>query len=939
MSIAPRYNAEFLEQLYHQWQTDRRSVDPEWNAFFEGFELGTVAPPDIEAKAGVTTTPAPALPAASTAPAPTGEAAGAVLPGHIQTNVDNLIRAYRTLGHISAHVDPLAKATVNHPALALDQFGFTEADLSMRVASHTWRDGASSTLGELLADLKRIYCSTIGVEYMYIENMEVREWVRTRMEQRINAPALDNATRRRMLEQVLAVETFENFLHTHFVGQKRFSIEGGEGLMVALNTMLEASPELGVEEICMGMAHRGRLSVLVEFLQMPLRKIFAKFSENFIPDTVGGDGDVKYHLGYVKDRHVGDKVVEVRLAANPSHLEAVNPVVLGMTRARQRIRMDTETRSKVVPVLVHGDAALAGQGVVVEVLNMSQLEGYQVGGTVHIVANNQIGFTTMPKDSRTSRYCTDIAKSIDAPVLHVNGDDPAAVRFASELALEFRQVFKSDVFVDIVCYRRYGHNEGDEPVFTSPTLYADIGKQKSLGTQMREQALKDGVLTQAESEKLNQQLHDRFDVVYQELRKAEQGRTLSQFEGSSAVFQPGYIYTPADTRVSYERVEQIMKALTTVPEGFNLVPKLKRAILDRRWQAWQTKGPFDWGTGEALAIGSLLLEGSPVRLSGQDSRRGTFSHRHSVLFDTQTLEGYCPLNHLGAPQAKFCVYNSPLSEASVLGFDYGYSLNFPEMLCMWEAQFGDFANGAQVIIDQFISSAESKWQRPSGIVLLLPHGYEGQGPEHSSARLERFLQLCAEENIQVANCTTPAQYFHILRRQIKREYRKPLVLMTPKSLLRHEAATSMLTDFVDGHFKDVILDPELLPEDKSKVRRVVFCSGKFYYDLAACRRDNKIANSAIVRVEQLFPVAMDALATVRAEYPNAQIFVWAQEEPMNMGAWNFITWRLREVLNRPVLYVGRGPKASTAEGLLGVHVQQQKMIAEEAFSRTEPGKY
>jgi 2-oxoglutarate dehydrogenase E1 component len=682
----------------------------------------------------------------------------------------------------------------------------------------------------------------------------------------------------------------------------------------------------------MGMAHRGRLSVINEFLQKSLTVMFAEFSENFAPNSVAGDGDVKYHLGYKTVRELpGGHTVDIRLSANPSHLEAVNPVVEGMARARQRVRKDTEHRSKVLPVLIHGDAAFAGQGIVTETLNMSQLPGYRTGGTIHLIVNNQIGFTTSPADARSSRYCTDVAKMIEAPVLHVNGDNPLAVRFCAELAFDFRQTFKSDIVIDIYCYRRYGHNETDEPLFTQPLMYANIGHHPSVGTTFRRELVGSGVLTLEEAQALAKQAEERYEAAFTEVRAAEANKSLNKFAEANAVFQPPYAHDPVDTAISNDTLNLLCEKLTTLPENFHAQGRLKKFFLDKRVAVWKAGGPFDWSYAEALAFGSLLVEQVPVRLSGQDSRRGTFSQRHCVLYDEQTRNRYIPLQHLTDDQARFCVYNSLLSENAVLGFDYGYSLSFPQMLTLWEAQFGDFSNGAQVVIDQFIVSAESKWQRPSGIVLLLPHGYEGQGPEHSSARLERFLQLCAEDNIQVCNVTTPAQYFHLLRRQMKRPFRKPLVLMTPKSLLRAAECTSTADDFTKERFHEIYPGPA--PAKPKDVSRVILCSGKVYYDLLKYRDEKQVSDAAIIRVEQLYPLHEKALLAAFAEFPKAKHFVWCQEESANMGAWSYLQPSLRRLLNdKKVLYAGRNASASPAVGSLGIHKQEQKVLIEEAFT-------
>ncbi len=764
-----------------------------------------------------------------------------------------------------------------------------------------------------------------------MQNPRVRNWLREKIETRPPEITTPVDVQRRVLRQLVKVESFEHFLHTRYQGQKRFSLEGGESLITALYGILENCPTRGVEEICLGMAHRGRLSVIAEFLRKPYSTMFAEFSENYIPNTSAGDGDVKYHLGYLTTRKLktGGEV-EVRLSANPSHLEAVNPVVLGMTRARQRIRKDTDDRKKVIAVLIHGDAAFAGQGVVAETLNMSQLQGYRIGGTIHIIVNNQIGFTTLPADARSTTYCTDVAKMIEAPVFHVNGDNPLAVRWVAELALEFRQTFKRDVVIDIYCYRRHGHNEADDPVSTQPTMYADITTHPSVGTQFEKKLVAEGVITQEEADALDKEMLERHEKALTVVKEAEKDETLDKFSGSTAEPQPPYSHAPVDTAVPKDQLAKVVKALTTVPEGFGIQPKLKSFLLEKRAKAWANGGPFDWAYGEALAMGSLLLEGIPVRLSGQDCRRGTFSQRNSYLYDQKTRERYCPLKNIDPNQATVCIYNSLLSEAGVLGFDYGYSLQFPNLLCMWEAQFGDFANGAQVIIDQFISSAESKWQRPSSLVLLLPHGYEGQGPEHSSARLERFLQLCAEDNIQVCNLTTPAQYFHVLRRQMKRAFRKPLILMTPKSMLRLEAASSKVEDFTNDRFHEVLPGPLL--DKPEKIKRVILCTGKVYYDLLKFREENKITTAAIVRIEQLYPFDEDQVKAALAQYPNVKSFVWCQEESQNMGAWSFVAWRLRQLTHHYLWYAGRNSSASPAVGSLGAHKREQKALIEAAFT-------
>lgn len=902
-TLPSRANVDILEAQYEIWKKDPSAVDSGWAAFFEGFELGSLVHRG------------------------SGSGGDAVW----QTKVDHLVQAYRSLGHTKAHLNPLSKIAPEAPLLTLEALNLESKDLERAASSPLFLGGKQMLLKDMIASLEAIYCRHIGAEFMHIQTPKVREWVREKFEAMASKMEVAAETEKRMLRQVLSVESFERFLHARFVGQKRFSIEGGEALMVGLYGLLETCPERGVEEIVMGMAHRGRLSVINDFLQKPISVMFAQFSENYMPDTVAGDGDVKYHLGYRTKRELpGGHQVSVRLASNPSHLEAVNSVVEGITRARQHVRGDSQTRIRVVAVLIHGDAAFAGQGVVAETLNMSQLEGYRTGGTVHIVVNNQIGFTTLPADARSSRYCTDVAKMIDAPVFHVNGDDPVAVRLCAELALEYRQTFHSDVVIDIVCYRRHGHNEGDEPLFTQPVMYREIGGHPSLGTSYRQSLLQRGVLSNEDAAALDREFEERYEQAFAEVKEAEQNKEINKYSHSNVVFQPPFSFEPAQTAISKETLDTVCRALTTVPEGFEVMPRLKKFFLDKRQQVWTEGEGYDWAFGEALAFGSLVMEGTPVRLSGQDCRRGTFSHRHAVLYDARTRARHSPLQHVAPNQARFNVYNSLLSEAAVLGFDYGYTLHYPELLCMWEAQFGDFSNGAQIIIDQFLAAGESKWQRPSSLVLLLPHGYEGQGPEHSSARLERFLQLCAENNIQVCNLTTPAQYFHALRRQMRRPFRKPLVIMTPKSLLRAPECVSKEAEFVSGTFEEILPGPLLGPEEK--VSRVILCSGKVYYDLLKHRDANGLKDVAIVRVEQLYPLHKEKLGAILGKFRKAKTFVWCQEESENMGAWTFIRWELSKLLGKEIFYAGRDASSSPAVGALSTHKVEQRKLVEDAFS-------
>ena len=907
--MAARANVDLIEENYRRWQKDPESVDSGWAAFFDGFELGSISTRNGAAKR--------AEPKESP----------------LQTRIDGLVYAYRTLGHTVARVNPLAEKRPENPLLSLRELGFNEKDLDLPVSSKFFLDNRRMPLREMIALLEQIYAGSIGAEFMHIQNTRIRNWVRHRLESRPPKSETPAAIQIELLRELMEAESFETFLHTRYVGQKRFSLQGAESLMIILDTILKKCPDAGVREICMGMAHRGRLNVLANLLRKSLKVIFTEFTENYVPELVAGDGDVKYHLGYRSVRKLpGGGEVEIRLAANPSHLEAVDPVVEGTARARQRIRGDTEHRRKVLPLLIHGDAAFAGQGMVAETLNMSQLPGYGTGGTVHAVVNNQIGFTTLPRDARSSMYATDIAKMIEAPIFHVNGDDPLAVRFVSLLAFDFRQEFGRDVVIDMYCYRRYGHNEGDEPAFTQPDLYARIDRHPSVAQRYKEELLQSGVLSEDYSASLETEFQLRLEMTLEEVKAIEKKESAEQdrFRESTAVFQPESTSSPVSTAITPGTLEKVVNALTRVPDDFYVQPKIRRIVLEHRRKVFESGGPYEWHYAEALAFGSLMLDGVPIRLSGQDSSRGTFSTRHAVLYDGKTGQPYVPLMHLDGKHERLCVYNSLLSEAAVLGFDYGYSLDYPKMLCLWEAQFGDFANGAQTIIDQFIVSAESKWQRPSGIVLLLPHGYEGQGPEHSSGRMERFLQACAEDNIQVCNLTTAAQYFHVLRRQMKRDFVKPLIIMTPKSLLRAGWASSPASDFTSGKFEEILPGPKVGVPNKTK--RVIFCSGKVYYDLLNYRTENKIEDSAIIRIEQLYPLDTAKLRNLVKPYPKSATIVWCQEESQNMGGWTFIEPRLRKLFEKEIGYAGRPASASPAVGSLVRHQRQQAQLVKKAFS-------
>ena len=919
MTFPTRANTDVIEAMHRTWLDNPDAVDPTWRAFFQGFTLGSSGGP---------------LPAALEGGDP---AHAAIVDSLKQASVHELIRAYRTLGHLQAHLDPLSPPPPLNPKLQLLEFALEEADLDTSFDIGTYLRGGQMRLRDIVAALQETYCSHVGVEYAHIQDRDCLHWLQERIESTRLRPRFSNASKVRILRQLHKAELFEKFLHTKYVGQKRFSLEGGETIIAALDSVVDHCPDLDIEEIVMGMAHRGRLNVLCSVMRKSFDRMFEQFSENYIPDSVAGDGDVKYHLGYESVLTTsGGRKVEVRLAANPSHLEIIGPVVEGKARARLRIRGDIAERRRVLPLIIHGDAALAGQGVVAETLNFSQLVGYRTGGTLHLVINNQIGFTTDPIDARSSHYCTDVAKMIEAPIFHVNGDDPEAVCMVAQLALDFRVRWKRDVFVDMVCFRRHGHNETDEPSFTQPMLYRKIAAHPLVSSIYTRQLVQEGTLTAAKGGAIAEEYSAALEENLAKAKaraaaKAGHPKPADPFEGSSAVFQPAYDFTPVPTAVPSDILGRIARALTTVPDDFKPHPKIRR-LLAGRAQACQDGGPIDWGLAEALAFGSLLTEDIAVRLSGQDCERGTFSHRHAVLTDVETGGKYIPLRNLDAKQAYFCVYNSLLSEAAVLGFDYGYAIDYPNMLCLWEAQFGDFSNGAQVVIDQFIVSGESKWQSACGIVLLLPHGYEGQGPEHSSARLERFLQACAEDNIQVANLTTPAQYFHALRRQVKRSFRKPLVLMAPKSLLRHPAAASTISELAAGSFQEILDDPRFGPAaGAAKPGRLILCSGKVYYDLCDHRDRNGISDAAIVRIEQLYPLHRGRLAEIGRRCAGATL-VWCQEESQNMGAWSWIAPQLEAVFGRKAVYAGRDASASPAVGLLAVHRLELAALLKDAFT-------
>jgi 2-oxoglutarate dehydrogenase E1 component len=942
-------NAAFLADLYARWVEKPDSVDPSFAELFAAL--------DDDAKAvltdavGASWAPRPrggfapeleALPSGKGRPgaAPAVDADTIRRAQRDSIRALMLIRSYRVRGHLHAQLDPLGlQDPAPHQELDPASWGFTEADMDRPVFINGVLGLDTATPRQILEVCRATYCGPIGVEFMHIQDPDQKAWVQQRMEGAPWTTAFDKAAKRQILEQLTEADGFEAFCARKYVSTKRFGLEGGESTIPALETVIETAAKAGVNEIAIGMAHRGRLNVLVNVVKKPFTQVFSEFKGvGANPDDVQGSGDVKYHLGTSTDIEVAGRQVHLSLQPNPSHLEAVDPVVVGKVRARQDMAGDTKGRHSVMAVLLHGDAAFAGQGVVYETLAMSQLIGYRTGGTVHIVTNNQIGFTTVPAHAYSGLYCTDIAKAVQAPIWHVNGDNPEAVVFVSRLAAEFRQTFSTDVVLDIVCYRRHGHNESDEPAFTQPIMYGRIKEMRTTRTLYAEKLAAEGSVPAEESKAMLDAFNQKLEQAHEAAHNFKPNKAdwlEGHWSGLSAVTSGEEVEQLHATAVPLETLREVGGALARVPDGFAVNSKIARQIEAKR-QAIETGEGIDWATGEALGFGTLLLEGHRVRLSGEDVQRGTFSHRHAVLIDQQTQAEYVPLNNIRSGQPRFEAFNSLLSEFGVLGFDYGYSLADPHTLVLWEAQFGDFANGAQVIIDQFIASGETKWLRMSGLVLLLPHGYEGQGPEHSSARLERYLQLCAERNMRVCNLTTPANYFHALRRQLKANYRKPLVLMTPKSLLRHKLAVSSLADFGPGSsFRYVVPEIDAIaPEDK--VKRVVLCSGKVYYDLLQERRDKGVQDVAIIRLEQLHPFPQQSLGQALAPYRNADV-VWCQEEPENMGGWTFVDRRIERVLKgldikakRPE-YVGREEAASPATGLAKVHQQQQEALVRAAL--------
>lgn len=909
-SIFSRLTPEEITALHETWKNDPLSVDPLWAAYFEGYELGSGGAPREEENA------ADASP--YTVPPESAEGRG---------RVNQLIRAYRVMGHKCARFNPLDSPEEATVPVRPEELGFRPEDMDQPINIGTFQKGRIFTLREIIAHLRNTYCGAIGFEYQHIDNLEIRSWIEEKIDRRADGVDYGPETRRDAFIHLCKAELFEEFLGKRFIGEKRFSLEGGEGAIVLLDALVKRCPAAAISHVEMGMAHRGRLNVLANILHKPLKTIFYEFTPDYLPESPIGRSDVKYHLGYAATRHVDGVPLHINLSSNPSHLEAVYPVVEGRARARQHSLDDME-RKHVLPLILHGDAAFAGQGLVAEVLNLSQLKGYRTGGSIHLIINNQIGFTTSPDEARSSHYATDVAQMLEAPILHINGENPENLIWAAEFALQFRQKFGRDIILDMYCYRRLGHNETDQAAFTAPMQTKKIEARPTAaalyGTLLRER----GELTEQEEHGIRERIWNGMQQAYDQMKEHPADYILpvsAQDADESHIPR-----LSVRTGISPDLFRRIGDILTELPENFTPHPTLEKRFLSRRREAFREDGPLDWAMAESLAWGSLLTENHTVRLSGQDCQRGTFSQRHAVLHDFNNGSVYTPLEKLNHGTTAFRIYNSSLSEASVLGFEYGYALESQDALVMWEAQFGDFANGAQVIVDQFIAAAEAKWHQKCRIVLLLPHGYEGAGSEHSSARMERYLQLCADDNMQVINPTTPAQYFHALRRQIHQNVHKPLIVFTPKSLLsRPEAASARREFLAPSRFHEVLADPESPAPDK--ITRAVFCTGKVYYDLNAYRKERGITDTVIIRVEQIYPLAQEQLTYLLAPYQKVRDFVWCQEEPSNMGAWGHLRNRLGRLFATSFRYAGRPPMACPAEGAKALHAAAQKRLIATAF--------
>lgn len=896
-------NAAYISSLYQAYKEEPESVDFGWQKFFEGYDFGVTAEPRSQT------------------------------PEHFlkEIKVLNMIDGYRSRGHLFTKTNPVRERRQYFPGKELETFGLAEEDLDTIFNAGVEVGLGPATMREIRQLLEQTYCQSIGAEYKYIRNPDKLQWFEQRMERERNTPQFSPEIKKRILQKLNEAVVFESFLGTKFIGQKRFSLEGAESVIPSLDFVIQRGADLGIQEFVIGMAHRGRLNVLANIMQKTYKDIFSEFEGKGYSEDTPFSGDVKYHLGFSTDVETqSGKKVHLSLCPNPSHLETVDPIVEGITRSKIDFKYQGD-HTKIAPILIHGDASIAGQGIVYEVLQMAKLDGYRTGGTIHLVINNQVGFTTNFKDARSSTYCTDIAKVTLSPVFHVNGDDVEALIYAINMAMEYRQKYHNDVFIDILCYRRYGHNESDEPKFTQPLLYGAIEKHPNPREIYNQKLLDQGSVDASLAKEMEKKFRDMLQSRLNESKEAGSTTPERTFAGAWKGLKLGTvadIVKPVATRVAGKVLLSVAGAITALPESKKFFSKIEKLFEDRKKMV--ANQIFDWAMGEQLAFGTLLQEGFRVRLSGQDVERGTFSQRHAVLKLENSEEEYVPLASLPTGIASFDIYNSHLSEYGVLGFEYGYALANPMSLTIWEAQFGDFFNGAQIIIDQFLASSETKWQRSNGLVMMLPHGYEGQGPEHSSGRIERFMELCAEYNMQVVNCSTPANLFHVLRRQLKRDFRKPLVIFTPKSLLRHPQCVSTLAEFTDIDFQEIIDDTQVKPAD---VKRVLLCSGKVYYDLLARRQANKQVDVAIVRMEQLYPTPYTQLEAIQAKYKNAQEFIWIQEEPENMGAWPYLCRKFRNA-DLELGIICREESSSTATGYAKKHQQQQEQLMVQAFDLT-----
>lgn len=905
-------NLPFFEEMYDSYKKDPNNVDISWRTLFSKLDSSVYPKSSVPLKSE-----------SSTLPTLTGD-----------LRIFNLINAYRTYGHLLAKTNPLELSSKLAPyQLSLEASGFTEHDLSSSFPSGNLFTTPEVPLNEIIHALKATYCGTVGVEYMGFLSPELESWLQQHIEPSRFKIDLSLEQKQTILQLLNKSELFESFLHTKYVGQKRFSLEGSETLIPMLASIIDVGASLGLEEFILGMAHRGRLNVLCNILDKSYADIFSEFEEGYVPASIEGSGDVKYHKGFYSEaKTVHGHNIKIILTPNPSHLESVGPVVEGQVRARQDLRTFEKGQNTIIPILIHGDAAISGQGIVYETMQMYKLEGYKTGGTIHIVVNNQIGFTTVPEDSRSTIYCTDIARAFGAPIFHVNVEDPEGCVYATQLAVELRQKFHCDVFLELICYRKYGHNEGDEPAFTQPLEYQQIRKKRPVRELYRDHLVQQGILKNAEA------LETEFKKGLQDaLQGLKQGKeSIQKVSQQLPSAKDNGILQHVQTGVPKATLQQVAERICFIPENLTIHPKLTALTKERLSMVKEGVGsrPVDWGMAELLAYGSLLWERISVRLSGQDSCRGTFSHRHAMLMDQVKEQGYIPLKHLKSDQGRFDVYNSPLSEYAVLGFEFGYSIGNPDCLVIWEAQFGDFANGAQIVIDQFISTAEQKWNQKFDLTLLLPHGYEGQGPEHSSARIERFLTLAGDNNMQIVQPTTPAQLFHVLRRQMLRELRKPLIVFTPKGLLRHPACVSKIDEFTQGSFLEILDDPK----PSKKPGKLVFCSGRIYYDLIAVREKMPTVSLAIIRIEQLYPLDVERLKSLLEKYAGFKECFWVQDEPSNMGAWNFIRPILRELMPKGIdpMYIGRLRSASPATGSHVVHKQEHTYIINTLFGKEDP---